>query len=222
LVQRLGASLRGGAIAGVVPTAILFVIYIVEAWYWHLPWLRIASVLAIYAPVTGVLLAVCVEVSIVAMDRVGSAWWPTRVLANPLIAGTVGGVIAGIFPGAFGVPVFGSYSGPFIGTAPLCCACIAAAALVVTPIARRSGVRRVALAMLLATPIACVLAAIVAPVIVETAFVQVNSTLDRDGPFIGAACGAIGGAFLGLYVGLVVVLGRLVGFGWRVRSRRLQ
>jgi hypothetical protein len=165
---------------------------------------------------------VCVEVPIVWMDRAGDAWWPLRIVANPLVAGTVGGTLAGIAPGAFGVPVFGSYSGPFIGTAPLCGACIAAAALVVTPIARRSGVHRVGLAMALATPIACGLAAIAAPVIVDTAFIQVNSTLDRDGPFIGAACGAIGGAFLGFYVGLVVVLGRLVGFGWRVRRGRLQ
>ncbi len=227
MIQRLAASLRGGIIAGLVPAMILFGIYVIEAWEWGLPWLRIASVVAVYAPISGVLLAVCVELPIVWLDRVGAAWWPLRIVANPLAAGVIGGAFAGIAPGAFGVPVFGSYAAPFVGTAPLCCACIAAAALVILPIARRCGVAAIpASPCMLATPIsiARLAAAVLAPIVVDTAFVQVNNTLDQDGPIIGAACGAIGGAFLGLYVGLVVVLGRLVGMriGWRVPRARLE
>lgn len=223
-LARLGASMRGGAIAGFVPAAIVFVVYMIEAWEWGMPWLRIASVVAVFAPIAGLLLAGCVEVMVMWLDRVGRAWWPLRVVANPLMAGLVGGVIAGIGPGAVGVPVFGSYSGPFLGTAELACACIAAAALVVTPIARRSGVagRRLVVAVVLATVIAGGMAAVVAPVVVDAAFVEIGDALQTQGAMIGAGCGAIGGGFLGLYVGLVIVLGRVIGFGWRDRARRLQ
>jgi hypothetical protein len=216
------ACVKSGAIAGFVPAALVFAVYVFEAWEWGMPWLRIASVVAVFAPIAGVLLAGCVEVMVMWSDRVARAWWPLRVIANPLMAGLVGGVVAGIGPGAVGVPVFGSYSGPFLGTPELACACIGAAALVVVPAARRSGVRRIAVALGLATVIAAAMAAVVTPVVVDEAFAQIGDGLQSQGAMIGAVCGAIAGGFLGLYVGLVIVLGRVLDFGWRDRARRIE
>jgi hypothetical protein len=207
---RWGRCMWGGAIAGFVPATILYTVYVAVAWSFALPWLQIGSVLAVFAPLAGMMLALFVEGLVVATDRIARAWWPLRLVANPLVAGVVGGALAGIGPGAVGVTVFGSYEGPFVGTAPLAGACIASGLLVVWPIAKRCGCARPGMAIFLATIVLCAAAGMIAPVVVHMAFTEIGSELKTHGPLVGAACGIVGGGTMGLYVGLVIVMGRIV------------
>lgn len=207
---RWGRCMWGGAIAGFVPAAILYAIYVAVAWDFALPWLQIGSMLAVFAPLAGMMLAVFVEGLVVATDRMRRAWWPLGLAANPLVAGVVGGALAGIAPGAVGVTVFGAYEGPFVGTAPLAAACITSALLVVWPIAKRCGAARPGMAIFLATIVLCAAAGMIAPVVVHVAFTEIGNELKTHGPLVGAGVGIVGGGTLGLYVGLVVVMGRLV------------
>jgi len=210
LDPRWGKCVRGGMIAGGVPAVFLLLDYFLAHDDLDLPWLKIASLVAVLAPLSGLLLALFVEAAVVAFDRVGRAWWPLKLVANPMTAGAIGGALAGIAPGAVNVTTFGSYHGPFVGTVPLACTCIAGALLVVVPIARRCGANGVIAGLVIATVLLCAIAAVVAPLIVDSAFQQLQGELTTDGPIVGAACGVIGGGIMGVYVGLVIVVGRMV------------
>ena len=220
-VPRLGAAVRIGIRAGLVPSAAVFAIYFVAHHALPMPWVRIASVLAVYGPAVGVLLAVLTELFVMLFDRIARAGHGLAAVANPVTAGTLGGVLAGIVPGAVGVTVFGSYTGPFVGTVLIAGALITGSMLVAVPLARRARRARwpvrppahddrvIAAAAAIATLILCVVAAVIAPIIVATAFAEtVRGTLEETGPVVGAIAGAVGGGIVGLFVGLVIALGR--------------
>ena len=217
--SRLRAALVNGFIAGVFPAAVVFTIYFVVNHETDLPWVQIASILAVFAPVTGISLAVFVEALVLAFDRIASWWRPLVALANPLTAGVIGGALAGAAPGAIGVTVFGSYRGPFVGTWLIAFANITGAVMVALPLARRARRARIArgdagesialaAATAIATPALCAVAGVVTPLLVDSSFERIRGALEEDGPAVGAAAGAIAGAVIGLYIGLVVALGR--------------
>ncbi len=227
---RIRAAFWTGAKAGILPTTIVFAIYFLahhdEA---DLPWLRIASIAAVYGPLVGISLAVAVETLVMLADRIARIGYGLGILANPVTAGGVAGMIAGIAPGAVGVSVFGSYRGPFLGTALIAFSLISGAGLISVPIAIRArrargapdDLRVIAAASAIATLIVCAIALVVAPVIVESAFAQAQGAVDEYGPIIGGAAGAAGGGVVGVYIGIVIVLssGRRVARVRRVAAR---
>jgi hypothetical protein len=209
---RWGACVRGGALAATVPALLVYGLYMALNYAdWDMPWFEIGTRVAVFAPFAGISLALFVELAIVAFDRIGRLFWPAKLVANPITAGTLAGALAGIAPGAIGVTVFGSYHGPFVGTASLACACIAGALLVVVPIARRCGARALVLGFAFATLLLCAIATIVAPLVVDSAFAEIRDELRTNGPVVGASCGVIGGGIMGCYVGLVIAIGRAFG-----------
>lgn len=218
-VPRLAAAARAGVRAGLLPAAVVFALYFAAHRHLPLPWAKIASVLAAYGPAVGVSLAVLTELFVMLFDRAarGRRW--LAPIANPVTAGALGGALAGIAPGAIGVTVFGSYRGPYAGTALIAGALIAGSMLVAVPLARRARRERwphlahdhrvIATAAALATLILCAVAAVIAPILVHDAFARtLHGTLAETGPTAGALCGAIGGAIVGLFAGLVIALGR--------------
>lgn len=223
-IPRLGAAIRTGVRAGLVPAAEVFAIYFVSNHALAMPWVRIASLLAVYGPAVGVLLAVLTELFVMLFDRIARAGRGLVLVANPVTAGALGGTLAGIVPGAVGVTVFGSYTGPFVGTVLIAGALITGSMLVAVPLARRARRERwprrtgapparddrvIAAAAVIATLILCAVAAVIAPIIVATAFAEtVRGTLEETGPVVGAIAGAVGGGIVGLFVGLVIALGR--------------
>ncbi len=70
---RLAAAFRNGVLAGLVPSAIVLVLYFIDHRDAPLPWVRIASILAVYGPAVGVLLAVCCESLTMITDRIARA-----------------------------------------------------------------------------------------------------------------------------------------------------
>ena len=219
LDPRWGACVRGGALAGSLPAIGLYAVYFALNHDVDMPWLKIASLLAVFAPIAGILYAVFVEACVVGFDRARRWLAPLVVVANPITAGLAGGALAGIAPGAVGVTTFGSYHGPFVGTVPLACTCIGGALLVVVPIARRCGAGGLVAGFAIATVLLCTIAAVVAPLLVDTAFAQLQGELATDGPIVGATCGLIGGGIMGLYVGVVIAVGRMVRPASRFRTR---
>lgn len=220
-VPRLGAAVRIGARAGLLPAIAVFAIYFLAHHARPMPWVRIASVLAIYGPAVGVLLAVFTEVFVMLLDRVARAGPGLVVIANPVTAGALGGALAGVVPGAVGVTVFGAYTGPYAGTGLIAGALIAGSMLVAVPLARRARRARwprrpgardhrvIAAAAAIATLILCAVAAVLAPVIVHSAFARtLGGSLAETGPIAGAIAGAIGGGVVGIFVGLVIAIGR--------------
>jgi hypothetical protein len=219
--SRLRAACGNGFVAGLFPASVVFTIYYVANHETDLPWVQIGSILAVFAPITGISLALFIELLVLAFDRVASWWRPLVVLANPVVAGVLGGALAGVVPGAVGVTVFGSYRGPFVGTALIATANIAGAVLVAVPLARRARRARadagdgeslaIAAATAIATLALCAAAAVVTPLLVDSSFDRIRGALEEDGPRVGAAAGALAGAVMGLYVGLVIALGRTLG-----------
>ena len=217
-VGSLGASFRIGIRAGFWPTAIVFVAYYALNHAAPLPWLKLAMLAAVYGPMVGVLLAVIVQVLVLIFDRVAAAGHGLRFVANPVTAGGLGGVLAGILPGSIGVTVFGSYRGPFVGTVSIAFALIAGSGLIAIPLARRARQARgapadgraIRTAALVSTLILCAIAIVIAPVIVNSAFQQVNGYVQEHGATVGAIAGAVGGGVVGVYVGLVIAIGRRI------------
>jgi hypothetical protein len=224
LAPRLAAAVRIGVRAGLLPAAAVFAIYFLAHHALPMPWVRIASVLAIYGPAVGVLLAVLTELLVIGLDRVARAGHGLVAVANPVTAGALAGALAGVIPGAVGVTVFGSYTGPFVGTGLIAGALITGSMLVAVPLARRARRERwpllakapdaregrvIAAAAGIATLILCAVAAVIAPIIVHSAFARtLSGTLAETGPTVGAIAGAIGGGIVGIFVGLVIALGR--------------
>lgn len=214
-VPRLGGAMRSGFVAGALPGALVGAVYYAQNHELDLPWLRIASLLAVYGPGVGILLAGVIELLVLACDRVARVGFGLGLLFHPVSAGALGGVLAGVGPGAIGVLVFGAYHGPFVGTALIAIGLISASLLIAVPAARRAraarGVRpnprALAAAAAIATLSLCGLAAAIAPLIVDTAFAQ-SRALDGANGLIGAAAGALSGAIVGTYIGLVVAVGR--------------
>jgi hypothetical protein len=223
--ERLAATLWIGIRAGLVPSAIVFLIYLVRNRDAPLPWATIGSLLAVYGPVIGVLLATLIELFVVGADAICRVWIGFVLIANPVTAGGLAGALAGIAPGAVGVMVFGSYHGPFVGTGLIAFGLVAGAVLVAAPLARRArrarGLRDNKRVIAAATLIAMVMlsgaAAVVAPVIVGTAFVEARGAMENHEGIVGAVSGALGGGVVGVFIGLVIVLGRL---SWRKNSPR--
>ena len=213
---RVGAAVWTGIKAGTLPAAGVFAIYYLANRDHPMPWSRIAAVLAAFGPITGVLLAVAIESLVMLFDAVAALWRPLGWLANPVTAGVIGGGLAGIGPGAIGVSVFGSYHGPFAGTVLLSAAVITGALMTAVPLARRARRARgnsdnhalIAIATVFATLILCAVAAAIAPVVVELAFVEIRGAVEDFGVAVGAVVGVFGGAIAGFYIGLVVALGR--------------
>jgi len=209
-LPRLDGALRVGALAGLVPALGVGAIYFLAHHASDLPWLRIGSILALYGPFVGVLLAVAVELAVRASDRVARVGYGLIALANPITAGGVAGCLAGIAPGAVGVSVFGAYHGPFVGTPLIACSVISGAVMIAVSFARRAGGNRTAtgVAAVLATVILCAAALVLAPIIVDGAFAQAQGTVADYGPVVGAGAGAMGGCIVGIYIGLVIALAR--------------
>jgi hypothetical protein len=211
---RTVAAIRTGAFAGLLPAAAVFTIYFLTHADWDLPWLRLASILAVFAPATTIALTALVELLVAATDRIAGWWRPLVVIANPIVASGLAGALAGIAPGAIGVTVFGSYSGPFVGTALIACGIVASAVMVAVPVARRArrGDDRLAIAgaTLIATLILCGAAAVVTPLLVDSSFDQIRGALEEYGPPVGGAMGAIAGAIVGIYIGIVIAVGRVL------------
>lgn len=222
-LARLGAAIRIGIRAGFWPTAIVFAAYYALNHATPLPWLKLALLAAVYGPMVGVMLAVNVQLLVLIFDRIAATGHGLRFVANPVTAGGLGGVLAGILPGSIGVTVFGSYRGPFVGTVLIAFALIAGSGLIAIPLAR--GARRgrgapddaaaIRTAALVSTLILCALAIVIAPVIVDTAFRQVNGFVQQYGATVGAIAGAVGGGVVGVYVGLVIAIGRRIRAGAR-------
>jgi hypothetical protein len=211
-VPRLGAAVRTGIVAGFVPAAGVGLVYFLLNRDQDLPWLKIASILVVYGPAVGVMLAVLVEALVMMFDRIARVGFGLVAIANPITAGALGGSLAGIAPGAVGVMVFGAYHGPFVGTPSIACALIAGSVMIAVPLARRARPPRVhakralAAATAIATLILCGVAAIVAPMIVDGAFQEAQGALDDYGAIVGAVAGALGGCVVGLYIGLVIAV----------------
>lgn len=215
-VPRAVASIRTGAIAGIAPALVAGGVYFALHHDADLPWVRIASILAVFGPAVGVLLATCVDGAVAAFDRIAATRiGSVRIVANPVTAGAVGGFVAGIVPGAVGVTTFGAFHGPFVGTPAIAGSLIAGAILIAAPLARRARERRrprgpgdkraILAGTIIATLTLCAAAAVVAPLIVDSAFAA--APFD-DGAVIGAVAGALGGAIVGIYIGLAIALGR--------------
>ncbi len=220
-VPRLGAALRSGVRAGVGPGVFVFVAYYLAHRELDMPWLKIATVLALYAPGVGITLALTVEALVMVVEQiVARVRWLVPV-ANSVVAAGLAGAICGVLPGAIGVVVFGGYRGPFVGTALIATSLMSGALLVAVPAARRArrhtqkqtahDTRAVVVATLVATLILGAVAAVIAPLLVDGAFVRVAGEIDRHGATVGAVVGAMGGTILGLYIGLVIALARRVG-----------
>jgi hypothetical protein len=213
---RLASAFRNGVLAGLVPSAIVLVLYFLDNRDAPLPWIRIASILAVYGPAVGVLLAVFVESMTMIADRIARVGYGLPLIANPITASTIAGVLAGIAPGAIGVMVFGSYHGPFVGTGLIAFGLIAGSVMVAVPIAIRARHARgaapnlavIAVATVLATVILCAVAAVIAPVIVGSAFDQAQSNLEEYGGIVGGVAGAVGGGVVGVFIGIVIAFGR--------------
>jgi hypothetical protein len=221
LGARLRATVAIGFRAGLLPSAIVLAVY----WFAHrdapLPWVRIGSLLAVYGPGVGILLATSVELLVAVADRVDRSGRerlgvPLVAIANPVTAGGVAGMVAGIAPGAIGVVVFGSYHGPFVGTALIAFGLIAGAMLVAVPLAirarrargARDDMRVIAAATGIATLILCAVAAVIAPVIVGGAFELARGAMEDATGLVGAVAGALGGGVVGVFIGIVIALGR--------------
>jgi hypothetical protein len=217
-------ALGTGLVAGTLPAAAVFAIYFAFNHHLAMPWIRIASWVAVYGPVVGVLLACSVQVLVLGFDRAGAVVPPLRVIANPVSAGCLGGALAGVLPGAVGVVVFGSYHGPFVGTSLIACGVIAGAVMVAAPLARRARRARIhaaggrerpggdrgviAAATVIATLILVAVAVVIAPILVDGAFAEARGALATRGAAVGALVGAIGGGVVGVFIGLVIALGR--------------
>jgi hypothetical protein len=212
---RLRAAFGTGAKAGILPTTIVFAIYFLA----HrddadLPWLRIASIAAVYGPLVGISLAVSVEALVMITERIARLGYGLGWVANPVSAGGLAGVISGLAPGAVGVLVFGSYHGPFLGTGLIAFSLISGAGLISVPLAIRArrarqapdDFRVIAAASVVATLIVCAIALVAAPVIVQSAFAQAQGAVGEYGGIVGALAGASGGAVVGVYIGLVIAL----------------
>jgi len=220
-VARVGAAIRIGIRAGFVPMVIVFAAYYALNHEAPLPWLKIALLAAVYGPMVGVMLAVNVQVLVLIFDRVAALGHGMRFVANPIAAGGLGGVLAGILPGSIGVTVFGSYRGPFVGTVLIAFALISGSGLIAIPLARTArrargapdDPRAIRTAALVSTLILCALAVVIAPVIVDAAFRQVNGFVQEHGATVGAIAGAVGGGVVGIYVGLVIAIGRGIRAG---------
>ncbi len=213
---RLAAAVGNGILAGLLPSAIVLAIYFFDHGEADLPWVRIASILALYGPAVGVLLAVCCEALTMVTDRIARAGFGLVALANPISACTLGGVLAGIAPGAVGVVVFGSYRGPFVGTGLIAFGLIGGAVLVAVPLAVRARRIReaprnmlvIGAATVIATLILCAVAAVVAPVIVGSAFAEARNSVEEHGGLVGAVAGAVAGGVVGVFIGIVIAVGR--------------
>lgn len=220
-LARVGTAVRIGIRAGFYPTVIVFLAYYALNHAAPLPWIKIALLAAVYGPMVGVLLAVNVQVLVLVFDRIAAAGHGLRFVANPVTAGGLGGVLAGILPGSIGVTMFGSYRGPFVGTVLIAFALITGSGLIAIPLARGArtargapdDARAIRTAALVATLILCALAVVIAPVIVDAAFRQVNGYVQEHGATVGAVAGAVGGGVVGVYVGLVIAIGRRIRAG---------
>jgi hypothetical protein len=221
VAPRLAAAVGTGVRAGLVVGAIVFVVYFALNSNAGLPWVRLGSAVALYGPGIGILLAVLVESFVMLNDRIARLGFGLVAIANPVTAGALGGILAGLAPGAIAVVVFGSYRGPFVGTWLIAFALICGAVMIAAPLAIRArraqggGEDRgaITIATVGATLILCVVAAMVAPVIVGSAFDQVAMTDAMDdfgGGLVGAVAGAAGGAVIGVFIGIVVALGRTI------------
>jgi hypothetical protein len=212
-----------GIKAGVVPSAIVFVIYFARNYYEPLPWVTVASLLAVYGPVVGILLATSVQMALIATDRIARVGYGLWLIANPITGGAFAGLVAGIAPGAVGVMVFGSYAGPFVGTGLIAFGMIGGCVMVAAPLAlearrarcgRKSSndVRVIAAATIVATLILCAVAAVVAPVIVGSAFAEARGAMENHTGLVGAVAGALGGCVVGTFIGITIALGRWLGY----------
>jgi hypothetical protein len=222
---RMRAAVVTGVKAGLLPSASVSAIYFALHRDVPLPWVRLVSIVALYGPGIGVLLATFVETFVLVTDRIARLGFGLRLIANPVTAGGLGGMLAGIAPGAIGVVVFGSYHGPFVGTGLIVFGLISGSVMVAVPLAirarrarrlelgaRAGGARNdrrvIAAATVIATLILCVVAAVIAPIIVGSAFAEAQSGVDESVAVIGAVAGAIAGGVVGIFIGLVIALGR--------------
>jgi hypothetical protein len=221
-VPRILATVRTGAVAGGIPAVFVFAVYFAQHHAFPLPWARLALTMALYGPLVGVLIAVLVRIAVNLFDWIARVGYGTGWIANPVSAGTLAGAIAGIVPGAIGVSVFGGYNAPFAGTALICAAFIIGSVLVAVPFARKpaSNTKRpdagiITAAVVMATIVPCVGAAIIAPMVTANAFATIYSesslheSLTNHRAAVGAVAGAIGCSLLGLHIGLVLTFTRM-------------
>jgi hypothetical protein len=215
VARALGRAVRVGAVAGLLPNAAVLAVYFARYHELPLPWGKLASTLAAYALGTGISLAVVIQALVLACDRIARIGFGLIAIANPIVAGVLGGAVGGIGPGAFAVTVFGGYHGPIVGTELVTAAILAGAALIALPLARPAAPARIAAAAILGGLIVSLIVVAIVPFLHEE---ELRSAVYALGPGpVGALAGLIGGATLGLYVGLVIAIART---SWPGRARR--
>lgn len=213
---RMRAAIATGAKAGLMPSLLVFAGYFLLNPDAPMPWLELGSIIALYGPGVGILLAGFVEALVLLGDRVARLGFGLRAIANPVTAGALGGMLAGTAPGAIGVVVFGAYHGPFVGSGLIAAGLILGSVMIAIPLAIRArrargasdGVRAVVAATAIATATLCAVAAVVAPIIVGGAFDEVRGAVDDHGGLVGAVAGAMAGGIVGVFIGIVIALGR--------------
>ncbi|MCX5746617.1 MAG: hypothetical protein NT062_29420 [Proteobacteria bacterium] len=216
---RMGVAVRGGFRAGFLPGILVMAIYYIAHHDVDLPWLKIATLMSVYAPGVGISLAAAIEAVVLLVDGL-TARAPIVPRGPAVVVGCgLAGAACGIAPGAIGVVVFGSYRGPFIGTSLIATSMIIGAFLVALPAARRAARswRAVVIATIATTLLVGVVASVVTPLVVDGAFGHMQGVSYEHGVFVGGAVGALGGCLLGGYAGLVIALAR-VGSGERRAS----
>lgn len=212
------AAFGTGVRAGALPGAVIGVVYFLANHDTDLPWLRIGSILAIYGPAVGILVATLIELFVLVFDRIARLGHRLHLVFNPIIAGGLGGAIAGIAPGIVAVVVFGGYHGPFAGTGLIAFGLISGSMMIAIPAARRARAARqrarddraIAAAAVIATLIVCAVAAVIAPMMVDAALARARTGVAATGPVIGTVSGLIAGGIAGIYIGLVITLGRVL------------
>ena len=197
-----------GALCAFGPGAILF------GWYYAkhhatvaMPWAQIALVSLVLAPLTGAAFGGLIR------------WFADRS-NRPIPSGIIGGALAAIVPGIFAVAVFGSYRGPYAGSAEIAvmniAACAALAIVLTTDALPTRSLGR-------AIGIVIVAAGLTAAITLGVAYVVAPSLFAPNGIFfvarglakqhggvpIGALLGVIVGSIVGLHLGLCLALARL-------------
>ena len=212
---------RLGAICALGPSLILFGWYFANNRHLSLPWVRIAAISALLGVITGAALGGCVQRLITTFDRARGV---SRLVANPVTAGLVGGALASILAGVCAVAVFGAYRGPYVGTIEsggmLIAACASLATVLAVDARRGAGagtvrdlvpaVGRVILAAVIVGGATIALAVALAPsLFANGVFWTARYAVMAHGPIvIGCIVGIVVGAMFGAHLGLTIWLSR--------------
>lgn len=198
----------------------------------RIDWGQQAPVYLLFCAGMGALLGLGIALGILGADRFLVRFGASleRTSLGAVSGAGVGGLVAGVLPGAVGSTYFGSQNAPFMGTAAIAALPFVGVLLASTAIAdidaRAAGFRArpalgFALALLASVPFALLCGVLVATVDDETALDMFRSGAGfsragfDDSPWLGLAriggfYGALLGAALGLHAGITTALARRV------------